>query len=279
MADTLIEWATKVWNPVRGCERVSAGCQNCYAEKQAHRFSGQGGAYEGLTKLTKSGVRWTGKIMLVEKALEIPLSWKEPEKIFVNSMSDLLHKDIPDEFLFRIFKVMSRADRHVYQVLTKRLDEYSLARLNTIINSVVDFNNKYCYWSKFPKNLWFGVSVENQATADERLYWLKGVRAGVRFISCEPLLEPINLKLDSFSQTTIFGRENFINWVIAGAESGKGKGVRPMHESWVRDIKNQCVSAGVDFFYKQAMDEKKNKISLPILDGQRWVQSPRMEGR
>lgn len=181
-ATTKIQWTDRTWNPVRGCSLVSAGCANCYAMKQAHRFSGRGKPYEDLTELGPHGPRWNGNIMLVPEALEEPLRWKTPARVFVNSMSDLFHEDVPIKFISRVWLTMQLAPQHTFQILTKR-PERMLAYMR-------EFGH---YEGKPLPNVWLGVSVENQATADERIPLLLQTPAAVRFVSAEPLLSPINL--------------------------------------------------------------------------------------
>lgn len=180
MSNTKIEWTDKSWNPVRGCTRVSHGCEHCYAERQAHRFSGSGQPYEGLTEIGPKGPRWNGKIRLVPELLEEPLRWRKPCRVFVNSMSDLFHEAVPDRFISEVFAVMNTARRHTFQVLTKRPER--MLRLGT--------DQKLIYAMS---NVWLGVSVEDQKTADERIPLLLQTPAAVRFVSAEPLLSHIDL--------------------------------------------------------------------------------------
>ncbi len=206
-----IQWTDRTWNPVRGCSVVSPGCVNCYAMKQAHRFSGPGRAYEGLTKQTKAGPQWTGKLRTVESALDEPLSWRKPARVFVNSMSDLFHDDVPDEFIDRVFAVMALAPRHTFQILTKRAERmraYMSAldraiRLPTetfarwrseaeqILNDRQDLTTVVTSTWPLP-NVWLGVSAEDQQRADERIPLLLQTPAAVRFVSAEPLLGSID---------------------------------------------------------------------------------------
>lgn len=169
-----IEWTDRTWNPIRGCSLVSPGCTNCYAMRQVHRFDHPGGPYEGLTRMTEHGPVWTGKVRVVEEALAEPPSWRKPCRVFVNSMSDLFHEGVPAEFIDRVFAVMQLARRHTFQILTKQPHRMALHRP--------------------PANVWLGVSVENQATADERIPLLLQTPAAVRFLSVEPLLEAVDLR-------------------------------------------------------------------------------------
>lgn len=239
-----IQWTDRTWNPVRGCSLVSAGCANCYAMKQAHRFSGRGKPYEDLTELGPHGPRWNGNIMLVPEALEEPLRWKTPARVFVNSMSDLFHEDVPIKFISRVWLTMQLAPQHTFQILTKR-PERMLAYMR-------EFGH---YEGKPLPNVWLGVSAENQETADERIPLLLQTPAAVRFVSAEPLLGPVSFR---WAHWEPFNRDRVINhldglrrldWVIAGGESGPG--ARPMHPEWARSIRDQCQAADVPFFFKQ----------------------------
>lgn len=292
MADkTGIEWTDATWNPVRGCSRVSAGCQNCYAETVAGRFSGAGMAYEGL--IAKGG-QWNGQIKLVPDALGQPLSWKKPRKIFVNSMSDLFHENVPTDFIDQVFAIMACAKQHTFQILTKRPERmrYYAKRVaesqpHDEVNMAV-FDAANCLDGSFATwplpNVWLGVSVEDQETADERIPLLLQTPAAVRWISAEPLLEAVDLKRFIASPRHYMTRcehcswhgsselcgTNFdgddiicpeccqsicgddapgLDWVVVGGESGKN--ARPMHPDWARSLRDQCKAAGVPFLFKQ----------------------------
>lgn len=292
MADTSIEWSDKVWNPVSGCTRVSAGCDNCYAVKMTARLEAIGiEKYRGLTVLNKAGDRqFNGKIKTHDDALEIPLKWKKPCRIFVNSMSDLFHRDVPFEFIDRVFAVMALCPQHIFQVLTKRperMAEYqhrSKEMVSYWMGKFVEKDRMETVGRAFDAqaelnagrplpNVWLGVSAEDQKRADERIPHLLKCPAAIRFLSCEPLLGPVELghiKLhDSPEGDTdlwpLSGEithdgpgiaEEFrsvktgtIDWVIAGGESGHN--VRPMHPDWARSLRDQCAAAGVPFFFKQ----------------------------
>lgn len=232
-----IEWTDSTWNPVTGCTKISAGCKNCYAERFAERFRGvQGHSFEAGFDLT-----------LRPERLAQPEQWKKRRLIFVNSMSDLFHESIPDEYIHWVFDVMERADWHVYQVLTKRI---SLMR---------DFVNERYAGGLVPPHIWLGTSIENRL-ALERLRHLQQTQSTVRFISFEPLLESI-------------GSINFkgIHWVIVGGESGPG--ARVMKPDWVREIRDQCCAQGVDFFFKQ-WGGRTPKAGGNMLDGQQWMAYP-----
>lgn len=228
-----IEWTEATWNPVTGCKKISSGCAHCYAERMARRLQAMGHSNYA------NGFRLT----LQEQVLEAPLHWRKPKTIFVNSMSDLFHKDVPSEYIFRVFDVMQRADWHCFQVLTKRSD-----RLRELTAEL-----------PWKSNMWMGVSVENQRYA-HRIDHLRECNAHVKFLSLEPLLGPLNrLNLKN------------IDWVIVGGESGPG--ARPMQKSWVLDIREQCEQAKVAFFFKQWGGFNKKKAGRE-LDGRTWDEMP-----
>ncbi len=242
-----IEWTEATWNPVTGCTQVSPGCAHCYAKTFAERFRGvPGHPYEMGFDLT-----------LRPDRVDQPLLWKRPRTIFVNSMSDLFHEDVPDQFIRSVFEVMERAHWHKFQVLTKRAE-----RLAEIAPTL-----------PWPANVWMGVSVENQRWTT-RIDYLKSTPAQVKFLSCEPLLGPLALGLDGLDG---------LDWIIVGGESGYR--ARPMQLDWARGIRDQCVAAGVPFFFKQwgAHDEagirRGKKASGRVLDGQVWDEMPRRAAR
>lgn len=254
--NTAIEWTDATWNPIRGCSRVSEGCRHCYAETVANRFKGPGQPYEGL--IAKGG-QWNGKIAEIDDLIDQPLRWRRPRRIFVNSMSDLFHENVPDDTIDRIFSVMAVAERHTFQVLTKRPE-----RMRAYLSQ--DRRREWADWAvnlwggvdpdalhdaimaddKVLPNVWLGVSVEDQKALDERLPHLLATPAAVRWISAEPLLGPVDL-----SCWPIYGpdREQMLNWVVVGGESGPQ--ARPMHPEWARDLRDQCAAAGVPFLFKQ----------------------------
>lgn len=249
-----IEWTETTWNPVLGCTKVSAGCKHCYAERMAKRLSGIARAAEKSGRnagraahyaqvVNKNG-RWNNRVFLDDKAVEQPLSWRRPRIIFVNSMSDLFHPDVPLSFIQRVFRVMNACPHHTFQVLTKRPEiaaEYSPS-LN---------------WTP---NIWMGTSVENNLVR-HRIHELREVEAHIRFLSLEPLIGPIpNLPLKD------------IHWVIVGGESGPN--ARPMAPAWVRRIRNRCRNQGIHFFFKQWGGVDKKRTGR-ILDGQTWDGMPR----
>lgn len=242
-ANSHIEWTQMTWNPVRGCTRVSEGCRNCYAERLATRFAGAGQSYEGLSIMTSSGPRWTNQVRLVPEVLDEPLRWRRPRLIFVNSMSDLFHPDVPLEFIQRVFAVMSRCPQHTFQILTKRTE-----RLRQLAGHLT-----------WPQNVWMGVSVEDVRVVD-RVRDLQCVPAAVRFLSVEPLIGPIeSLPLEG------------IHWVIVGGESGPG--ARPIQQEWVESIFQQCRRAGVPFFFKQWGGKRKSTKGR-LLHGRTYDEMP-----
>lgn len=275
---TGIQWTDETWNPTRGCSRVSAGCENCYAEVVAARFSGKGQAYEGLARRRSNGeAQWTGKVVLVEKQLDWPLRWKGSAKaraegrrsrIFVDSMSDLFHKELLDEEIAQVFAVMAAAHTYDFQILTKRPERQRelmssmefRENVSMFLTGAIDERVDPTYrrtsdlratapdvmgegWPL--KNVWSGTSVENQEAADERIPILLDTPAAVRFLSCEPLLGPIQFPLPCVGSR--FWSD--LHWVICGGESGSK--ARPCDVGWIRSIVAQCAEAKVPCFVKQ----------------------------
>lgn len=236
MAQSKIEWTELTWNPTTGCNKVSQGCKHCYAEIMSRRLKAM-----GLDKY-KNGF----KLTLHEDALKIPYSWKTPKIVFVNSMSDLFHNDIPFEFIHRVFKVMNDNPQHVFQVLTKRADV------------LFDYHKKL----KWTHNIWMGVSAENEKEL-WRVDLLRKTRAKTKFLSCEPLLGPLTkLKL------------NKINWVIVGGESGRNP--RPIKSEWIYEIFEKCEQADVKFFFKQWGGTNKKKTGR-MLNGRTYDEMPEVQ--
>lgn len=228
-----IEWTDATWNPITGCTKISPGCKHCYAERLAHRLQMMGQANY------KNGFLLT----VQPQMLEVPLRWKTPKRIFVNSMSDLFHKDVSAGYIKKVFGVMARADWHQFQVLTKRSER--LRELSPLL--------------PWLPHIWQGVSVENEDYL-ERIDDLRKTGAFVKFLSLEPLLGPLpNLNLAG------------IDWVIVGGESGPS--ARPIQEDWVTDIRNQCIERGVAFFFKQWGGVQKGKTGR-ILEGRTWDEMP-----
>jgi protein gp37 len=233
MGKSSIEWTQSTWNPLTGCDKISPGCKHCYAERMALRLRAMGNAsYANGFDLT-----------IHERLLEVPLHWKKPQTIFVNSMSDLFHESVPVEFVHRVFDTMRKASWHRFQVLTKRSKH--LLDLSPSID--------------WPENVWMGVSVERADYAN-RINDLRKTDARVRFLSLEPLLGPL-------PELDLRG----IHWVIVGGESGPG--ARPMNKDWVTDIREQCAAANVPFFFKQWGGVNKKRTGRE-LDGRTWDELP-----
>lgn len=271
---TAIEWAHRSWNPVRGCSRVSKGCEHCYAERQAARMAGPGGAYEGLVEKGPKGPRWTGRVRVVDKDLDAPLRWRKPQRIFVNSMSDLFHEAIGDDTIDRIFAVMALCPQHRFIVLTKRpermrgyfrriaaqdpvLDGIACwhCAAGPVLTGVSDAEWEFALSTEMPlPNVILGVSAEDQATTDERIPVLLDTPAACRIASLEPLLGAVDLVRGGWSfleriKSPTGKRWEKLDGVIVGGESGPG--ARPLHPFWVDDVRRQCLGAGVPFFFKQ----------------------------
>lgn len=317
--NTNIEWTHipgfkgETWNPIVGCDVVSPGCTNCYAMRVAgHRLDGNPKTqhYAGTTKVSKAGPVWTGKVALAsEKAFTAPLHWAKPRAVFVNSMGDLFHESVPDEWIDRVFAIMALSPQHIFIVLTKRaermrayisaLDIFALEGTDTwqeaeyrvdcddddaasaawhrqtgALETAIFATRKCLDAGKPLPNVWLGVSVEDQARAESRIPYLLATPAAIRFVSCEPLLGPVDLTKVTHRDPQKFGWLNYdpwldaltgnyplldgcerrphpnrLHWVIAGGESGPG--ARPMHPDWARSLRDQCQAAGVPFFFKQ----------------------------
>ncbi|MFD1674840.1 DUF5131 family protein [Alicyclobacillus fodiniaquatilis] len=235
VSNTHIEWTNATWNPTTGCTKVSEGCRNCYAEVMAkrHKAMGQPRYANGFS------------LTLQPDLLELPLRWKNPKKIFVNSMSDLFHKDVPDDYIQQVFSTMNKAQQHTFQVLTKRLER--VAELSPFLN-----------WTP---NIWLGTSVEDMRVA-KRVDYLRRVPSTIRFLSCEPLLGSLQ-SLD-FSE---------IHWVIVGGESGPRS--RPLDPNWPREIRDICISHHIPFFFKQWGGVQKHRTGR-LLDSRTWDEFPKI---
>jgi protein gp37 len=302
---TSISWTNETWNPIVGCTIDTKGCTNCYAMRQAWRFSHNPSTpqYHGTAKLVNGKPVWTGKINLAEKALEKPLRRKKPTMYFVNSMGDLFHEGVPDEWIDRVFAVMALCPQHTFQILTKRAErmrEYCVALDSDYLktehiastaahlwggkkpDAVYD-----CVYDKFTSalpNVWKGVSVEDQATADQRIPLLLDTPAAIRFVSAEPLLGPVSLQFVSKNISALSGlvcvpsKKNCVpsryylgdrlDWVICGGESGPN--ARPIHPDWALSLRNHCVAADVPFHFKQWGPKHDGRL----LDGRVWDQMP-----
>lgn len=232
-ANSSIEWTESTWNPITGCTKISPGCMHCYAERMAHRLQamGQPNYSRGF------------QVALHEHMLDLPLRWKKPQAIFVNSMSDLFHEDVPTPFILDVFAIMRKASRHRFQLLTKRSSR--LLQLNPTLD--------------WPGNVWMGVTVES-ADYTGRIDDLRSTGAKVKFVSLEPLLGPLP-ELDL----------SRVDWVIAGGESGPG--ARPVEERWVADVRDQCKRASAPFFFKQWGGTRKKEAGR-LLDGRTWDELP-----
>jgi len=274
MGKTKIEWTEYVWNPITGCSVHSPGCTNCYAMKLAGTRMKHHWSRKGLTVDTKAGPVWTGDVRFNEEWLTQPLRWKRPRMIFVCAHADLFHEKVPDEWIDRIFAVMALCPQHTFQVLTKRADRMRsyLADSNmhfrvamTDVNMRLQGHSVETMYRALPlRNVWLGVSVEDQKRANERIPDLLATPAAVRWLSCEPLLGPIKIDLlpdyrhardcayvttDGPAGCTCSAASGGIDWVVAGGESGPG--ARPMHPDWARSLRDQCTAAGVPFLFKQ----------------------------
>lgn len=297
LSKTKIEWAESSWNPITGCTKISPGCRNCYAERMARRLAGRCG-YPANNPF---------KVTLHPDRLEEPLKWKKPRRVFVCSMGDLFHEDVPDEFISSIFAIMWQADWHTFLILTKRperMREFICEYLPQFISGEIS-----------SPHIWLGVTAENQQRADERIPLLLQTPAAVRFVSVEPLLGPLDLgkwigprmcycgwrgyeweeeddpESDGETLCPNCGASSLyelgdvdtccgysddyerhpIHWIIAGGESGHG--ARPCHPDWVRSLRDQCQDARVPFFLKQ-MHINGKLVKMPVLDGQVWDQMP-----
>lgn len=294
MVNTKIEWTDCVWNPTTGCSKISPGCENCYAERMARRLAGRCG-YPADNPFA---------VTLHRNRLCKPLRWKKPRVVFVNSMGDLFHPDVPDSFVERVLFYIWWARQHKFIVLTKRPERIANRGMCSNCGYLAPIGNdiecpncktteKYMQEEGFgnrkrdlPKNLWIGVSVENQQSANERLPILLQTLTAVRLVSVEPMLGPVDLsEWLNEEKPALHGintkpyrvarLRGSISWVICGSEAGPG--ARPMKEEWAESLRDQCISANVPFFYKQIVVNGR-KISLPELEGKRWAEFPQTTG-
>ncbi len=259
MASTKIPWATKVWNPTTGCSPVSAGCAHCYAARQAPRLRGRFGYPEGDAF----------KVTVHPERFDDPFRWTKPERVFVDSMGDLFHDNVPDEALVQIFDKIylygGRMRNHVFMILTKRPARAAA------------FFKRYPAFAYPITECWFGVSAENQPTLDDRVRWLLEVPAARRFVSYEPALSRVTCRwapwhpLSAVASTNHLDGLRQLDWVVAGCETGPGR--RSADGEWFRTLKDECVEAGVPFFLKQ-MEVGGQIIKIPELDGRVWTEFP-----
>ncbi len=312
MSDTSkIEWTDATWNPVTGCTKVSQGCKHCYAERLAPRvFAGQTVEVDTTPpahpemKASAFRPRDFTDVRCHPERLDAPLRWRTPRRIFVNSMSDLFHQDVPDEFILQVFDVMRQCEnghafklrrlvpQHTFQILTKR--PARMLDFCTRLRFAQNDGRGLYLAKKLPHNgfnpmtalrhVWLGVSVEDQATADERIPLLLQTPAAVRFLSCEPLLGPISFEGCWVDHKNPAVHENWLerlNWVIAGGESGPG--ARPTHPDWIRSLRDQCAALGVPFFFKQwgewAPPIPEGDVPAGALEGRMYRVGKRHAGR
>ncbi len=287
-----IEWTDATWNPITGCSVVSPGCTNCYAMRLSGTRMKHHWSRKGLTTDSKAGPVWNGKLRFNREWMHQPIDWKRPRRVFVCAHSDLFHESVPDEWILDVFTVMAIADQHTFQVLTKRAD-----RMRDILSRQDLLDDIYANWSTYSgsarevyswplHNVWLGVSAEDQTRADKRIPDLLASPAKVRFLSCEPLLGPIDLtKLwptnndcinalagtfwhsgcGSINSVTVNNSSQHLNLVICGGESGKGARVWPGFYDAARSLRDQCRTAGVSFFMKQTQGVTKRTMP-PIPD-------------
>lgn len=261
---TKIEWTDETWNPVTGCSKVSPGCKNCYAERMAKRLAGRFGYPEKPHSFN---------VTLQPDRLEEPLRWRKPRMVFVCSMSDLFHPEVPEEYIWKVIEVAWKAKDHIFQILTKRPE-----RMREVLTSS-------CWWNNAtPQNIWLGVTAENQETANERIPVLLSTPAAVRFVSVEPILGPILFRISSGYGLGWLKAGNAaggpsLDWVIAGGETGPS--ARAPNPEWVRDLRDQCIFSAVPFFFKSwggpshkgwVVDHEV--YSGNVLDGKCWEQFP-----
>lgn len=291
-AKTGIPWADSTWNPITGCRPVSEGCAHCYAADLAERRLNNNPSYVGLV----DNRQWTGEARFNPRMLDKPLRWRRPRRIFVCSMSDLFFEGVRDEWVDDVFSIMYQAPRHTFLILTKRVD-----RMRKYIVGRPEMSDPKCHpqlrimcklgkmkdgvlldkdfqWP--PPNAWFGVTAENQDRAEDRIGRLLDLATFTPmskvFVSMEPMLGPMSMAPFLPEFPTLFPEPRkyirFLDWVIIGEESGKGK--RPLNINWVRNCKNECVVAGVPFLYKQGPDDNGKRTKMPKLDGVIWHQFP-----
>ena len=258
-----IAWTNATWNPLAGCTRVSRGCDNCYAAKMAATRLKHTPAYEGLATITPSGVAaFNGKIRLLPDRLDQPLRWRKPRRVFVNSMSDLFHEDVPWEFIDRVFTTMARAQQHVFQILTKRPERMHSYMIHWL--RWQDGTESPSGTVQPLPNVWLGVSVEDQAAADLRIPLLLDTPGALLWASAEPLLGPVDLTeylgWDGCRSGKTCREHPRLDWIVVGGESGPRH--RPLDLAWAQGIRAQCRAAGVAYFGKQTSGARSG-IALP----------------
>ncbi len=302
-----IEWTESTWNPVTGCSHAgSRGCDNCYAARLAATRLKHNPRYEGLIIEERRQVLgldriryecrygWTGEVRCHEDLLDAPLHWRKPRKVFVCSMSDLFHEDVPDNFINEVFAKMGMCRHHTFQVLTKRVGRMKAylehtahgSRLFRLIDQreseapvyiqrAISAGGSWLIDWPF-KNVWLGVSVSTQAEADEKIPILLSIPAAVRFVSIEPMLEEITVQRYRYlTYRELDLQKPGLDWVIVGAESGPNR--RPCNIEWVRRVIDDCVGAGVPVFVKQIHDGKGKVVHMPTVNGQVWNQMPEVK--
>jgi protein gp37 len=259
MNKTKIEWADATWNPITGCTKISPGCQNCYAERMSKRLAGRCG-YPAEEPF---------KVTIHPDKIDEPLKWKKPRRVFVCSMSDLFHKEVPMSIITYVLRMARSCEGHTFMILTKRP-----ARMKEAIREMVS-------WGMWPvPNIWLGVTAENQEQADKRIPILLDTPAAVRFVSVEPMLGPVTfrwakwqkIKTEPGSVNNHLDGLRRLDWIICGAESGQK--ARPMQREWALELMRQCQEAGVPFFYKQGPDDNGIICKMPVLDGRVWSEFP-----
>ena len=285
---TKIEWTDKTWNPIIGCSKVSPACDNCYAEKMAARLATMPQTADNYGTVVTDR-KWNGKTALIYSVLKKAMHWRNPCRVFVGSMTDLFHPSTPREWIDKVFAVMALTPHITYQVLTKRperMAEYCSNPNNRILHEMERISGeRLCCGGFWPlKNVWFGVTVENQECADKRIPTLLNTPAAVRFVSIEPMLGSVDLRILNFHQSVVpsaqdglLGGERLmrngewessgygpgLDWVICGGETGPG--ARSMHPDWACDLLIQCESAGVPFFFKKWGNNKVEEIGGQIV--------------
>lgn len=303
----------QTWNPIVGCSKVSEGCRNCYAERMAHRLAAMKNCgYENVIAHAngRSVGQWNGETNILNAVLQKPLGWKKPRAIFVNSMGDLFHENTPDEWIDRVFAVMALCPQHLFIVLTKRaerMERYTtkdgvafrwakqklemLQQSDAVYRPMPEWMKPLDPKTPIMPNVWMGVTVEDQEQADERIPHLLRCPASQRFVSCEPLIGPVDIQsacMIDYQHSLLPGNDSrpMIKWVICGGESGPG--ARPMNPEWARSLRDQAMAAGVPFFFKQWGDktgagrplthsagrEFSEKRGGDVLDGRQWHQWP-----